>query len=259
MNASNTTEPAAPVASVVHGTRGHVFVGLHGWNGSQHTFAPLVERMPAHTRFICLDLPGYGESAPPPRWNLEAIAEQIVAAIDAEVGSARVSLVGSCSGGVVALFVAPLMAARLERFIFLEPFAFVPDYLRLFLKPVAGRFFYYSAFGNPIGRWITNKALSGHRQDDTDMTDSFARGSLEVPLNYLHLFDTIPSPHDFAALPGRIELVYGEHTFDAIRQSVQTWSHIWPHARHAQIAGAGHLLLDEAADVVAGRVFAPTG
>lgn len=243
------------LARVVRGSGRSTFVGLHGWNGTHQTFEALYERLPPDSRLVGLDLPGYGTSPPPARWTLEAIAEQIVATVDQEVGAEPVSLVGSCSGGIIALFVAPLLGERLERFIFLEPFAFVPEYLRIFLKPVVGRLFYYSAFGNPIGRWITNTALAGHRQDDTDMMSSFAQGSLKVPLEYLRLFDAIPRPEDFADLPGQIELVYGAHTFDAIRDSVAIWKEVWPHAVDAPIADAGHLLLKEAPDAVARLVF----
>jgi pimeloyl-ACP methyl ester carboxylesterase len=250
--------PADHLQRVVHGDGSRVFVGLHGWNGSQATFEALQQRLTPDARLISLDLPGYGQSPPPLNWSLEAIAAQIVATIDAEVGQAPVSLVGSCSGGIVALFIAPLLGERLERFIFLEPFSFVPDYLRIFLKPAVGRLFYYSAFGNPIGRWITNAALSDHRQGDTDMTASFARGSLKVPLEYLRLFDAIPAAEDFAALPGRIELVHGERTFDAIRQSVDTWSEVWPRAARQEIEGAGHLILEESPAKVARLIFRPT-
>ncbi len=255
MNAEPEILQAQPVASVVRGNGPRAFVGLHGWNGSHSTFDALYERLPADATLVGLDLPGYAESAPPTSWQLEAIAAQIVATIDRDVGRGRVSLLGSCSGGIVALFVAPLLGERLDRFIFLEPFAFVPEYLRIFLKPAVGRLFYYSAFGNPIGRWITNTALAGHRQDDTDMMSSFAKGSLEVPLKYLRLFDAIPAPEDFAALPGQIELVYGERTFDAIRESVDTWSRIWPHAVRKEVGGSGHLILHEAPDEVADLVF----
>jgi pimeloyl-ACP methyl ester carboxylesterase len=250
--------PADHLERVVHGDGRRVFVGLHGWNGSQATFSALQQRLGDDARLISLDLPGYGQSPPPLRWSLEAIAAQIVATIDAEAGQKPVSLVGSCSGGIIALFVAPLLGERLDRFIFLEPFSFVPDYLRIFLKPALGRLFYYSAFGNPIGRWITNTALADHRQGDTDMMSSFAQGSLKVPLEYLRLFDAIPAAQDFADLPGKIELVHGERTFAAIRQSVDTWSTVWPHSVTTEVEDAGHLLLEEAPDEIARLIFTPT-
>ncbi len=252
----DTVLGAERLANVVHGDGDDVFVGLHGWNGSHQTFETLADRVPTTARLISLDLPGYGQSTGPTRWNLEAIAAQVVSTLDEEIGpDTPVSLVGSCSGGVVALFVARRLGERTERFIFVEPFAFVPEYLRIFVKPVLGRLFYYSAFGNPIGRFITNTALAGHRGDDTDMTASFAKGSLEVPLKYLHLFDGIDRAESFADLPGQIELVHGEHTFDAIRESVDIWSEVWPEAVVEEIEGAGHLLLTEAPDAVAEWVF----
>ena len=70
------------LTSVTHGTGKSVFVGLHGWNGSHRTFAPLVDRLPSSATFISLDLPGYGGSPHPPDWRLETIADQIIDTAD---------------------------------------------------------------------------------------------------------------------------------------------------------------------------------
>ena len=156
----------------------------------------------------------------------------------------------------MGLVVARRAPERVERFVFLEPFAYVPEYLRIFLKPIVGRLFYYSAFGNPVGRWITNAALRDHRHEDTDMMASFAQASLEVPLRYLHLFDGLDSAADFADLAMRKDLIFGARTFEAVRDAVEQWHTVWPEANLWPIEEAGHLLLDEVPDEVARLAFA---
>ena len=240
---------------VEHGSGERVFVGLHGWNGTHRTFDPLVDRLPDDVTFLSVDLPGYGRSARPEEWTLASVGRAIVGAVDRR-GVDRFSVVGSCSGALVGLYVGRAAGRRINRLIMLEPFAFIPWYLGLFLWPLVGRLFYWSAFGNPAGRAITNWALADNRDDETDLMASFADNALEVPLRYLQLFDTIESPHVFGDVPGHKEIVSAEHTFGAVRRSVDLWLEVWPEATRRQIDGAGHLLIDEATDTLRRLVFA---
>jgi len=51
---------------------GPVVLFLHGWMDSLHTFDAVFAQLPATTHIVCLDLPGFGQTEPPPNtWNLE--------------------------------------------------------------------------------------------------------------------------------------------------------------------------------------------
>jgi pimeloyl-ACP methyl ester carboxylesterase len=240
---------------VQYGNGPQVWVGLHGWNGTARTFDPLREHIPAQVTFLALDLPGYGESAAPTRWTLPAIGSQLDEAIRERIGNKPFSIIGSCGGAIVGLYVARAAGERLDRFVCLEPFAFLPWYLRLFMWPVIGWLFYWSSFGTRLGRAITNRAMARHRHDDTDMLAAFAQAPLMIPYRYLALFNQIEACSRFDDLPGRKTLMCGERTFGAIHESVETWSGVWQDADRLQIAGAGHLVLLEAPRGLAEALF----
>ncbi|HEV2666776.1 MAG TPA: alpha/beta fold hydrolase, partial [Blastocatellia bacterium] len=154
-----------------YGSGSRVYFGLHGWSGDHATFAPLAVYLPAGVALYSADLPGYGRSPAPRRWELAEITDEIaseVVAIDSPV-----TIIGNCSGAVFALLAAERLPLRIERLILIDPFAYLPWYFKIFLHKRIGRYAYYSTFANPLGRWLTNLSLSKHRTAETDLTESF--------------------------------------------------------------------------------------
>jgi pimeloyl-ACP methyl ester carboxylesterase len=239
----------------VFGAGERVFVGLHGWNGSWDTFEPLVPYLPDDAQLISLDLPGYGDSPGLDTWTLDAVARAILETVEAAAPGKKFTLVGSCSGAVVGLYVGRHAGDRMQRFVILEPFAYVPIYLRILVFPIFGHLFYWSAFANPVGRWITNTILAGKRQDETDMMASFSRGSPWVPHRYLQLFDSIPGAHAFESLSMPKTMIVGEYTFEAVRDSVRIWSEVWGECEIERLPETGHLILDESPEAVSHLIF----
>jgi pimeloyl-ACP methyl ester carboxylesterase len=141
------------------------------------------------------------------------------------------------------------MKGRIDRLVLIEPLAFNPWYFKVFLVPVLGRFFYMSAFGNALGRWLTEVAL-GDPDQKNNLGTSFASIPASTTLGWLSLFDAISGPEAFADLTCAIDLVYGERTLGAIKRSVPIWQAIWPQAEATSISGAGHLLLQESPEQI---------
>ena len=237
------------------GTGRRLFVGLHGWNGSLDTFEPLAPHLPDDVRLLSVDLPGYGDSPALTQWSLDRVAHAVLETVEAAAPGQPFTLVGSCSGAVVGLYVGRHGGDTVQRFVMLEPFAYVPSYLRVLITPFFGRLFYWAAFANPFGRWITNLFLSGKRQDKTDMMASFARGNPWVPHRYLGLFDDIPGAHDFDDLTMPKTMIVGEYTFEAVRESVSIWSQVWGECDVERLPETGHLILDESPHLVADLIF----
>jgi pimeloyl-ACP methyl ester carboxylesterase len=237
------------------GSGEHLYVGLHGWNGSLETFEPLAPHIPDDARLLSLDLPGYGRSPGLSEWTLDAVAHATLDTVEAVAPGEPFTLVGSCSGAVVGLYVGRHGADRVERFVILEPFAYVPSYLRILVFPLFGRIFYWCAFANPFGRWITNTVLAGKRKDDTDMMASFSKGDPWVPHRYLRLFDSIPGADDFDDLTMPKTMIVGEYTFEAVRESVRIWSDVWGRCDVERLPDTGHLILDESPHLVSDILF----
>ena len=235
------------------------WLGLHGWSGDHHTFAPLAPHLPSGTSLYAPDLPGCGLSPPPRCWRLAAILEEIVTLIQ-ELAQPGLALIGNCSGALLALCCALQLeqagaGQRLERLILIDPLAYWPWYFRVFAGETAGRYAFACSFGNPAGRWLINMALAGKRRRNTDLTEGFTAVPSEVARWYLKALREIPGPESFAAVATPVEMLYGEKTFAAVRRSVGLYRGIWPQADAHAVPGAGHLPLREAPAAVAGLVF----
>jgi len=242
-----------------YGQGGRIFFGLHGWSGDHTTFAPLAKFLPPHAMIVSPDLPGYGQSPPPHEWTLEALAEELASEI--EKLDAPVTLIGNCSGALMALSaleLQPALRERAERLVMIDAFAFLPLYFKVFVTPPFGRYAYLSTFANPIGRWITNLSLKGHRAEETDLTGSFRGIDHRVAHRYLELLATIDSIQRWSTLRQPVDMLYGARSFGAVKRSVGMWQGIWPQARAFELATAGHLPILEATEEVSRIIFHPT-
>jgi pimeloyl-ACP methyl ester carboxylesterase len=231
-----------------------VFVGLHGWSGDHTTFAPVTHYLPADATLYSLDLPGCGQSPPPRGWTLAELAEEIAAGIS-NLDSRSITIIGNCSGAILALAALPRITERVNRLVLIDPFAFAPWYFKLFVATPIGKHAYYSTFANPIGRWITNLSLRRRRTRESDLTGSFRAVDHAVAYRYLQLLTAIDGIASFAWIRHPVDIVYGERTFGAIRRSVEMWRGVWPQARAFELAGAGHLPIEEAPEGLSRIIF----
>lgn len=237
-----------------YGTGPEAYFGLHGWSGDHRTFEPLAAHLPSSASLYSADLPGYGHSPAPRRWDLTIIADEISASIS-EIETHRVTLIGNCSGAPLALCAAQRLGPRIRRLVLIDPFAYMPWYFRLFLARGFGRQAYLTTFANPLGRWLTNLSLKGHRTAETDLTRSFARIDHEVTYSYLVLLGKIGGIERFSNLSLPVDIAYGARTFGAVKNSVSQWQGIWPQARAWQLEGAGHLPIEEASEPLSRIIF----
>jgi pimeloyl-ACP methyl ester carboxylesterase len=110
------------------GTGDETIVFLHGLLDSSEGWAATCERRdgsdgrPTLTR-IAFDLPGFGESDPPPAGSFDAYARDVAAGLDL-MGVGRFLLVGHSLGGGVATRLAELLPDRVEALVLLAPAGF---------------------------------------------------------------------------------------------------------------------------------------
>jgi pimeloyl-ACP methyl ester carboxylesterase len=176
----------------------------------------------------------------------------------------NLTLVGSCTGGLMAVFVARELTEMgresvVRRLVMIDPFAECPWYFRLFLIPGLGGLMYRTAFANPLGRWMTNVMLKEKRTGDVNLTESFGQVNHRVTLNYLRMFERAGAPEQFQLLKIPTEIVRGEKTFGAVKQAVERWGRVWPEATMHILPGVGHLPIDEGTEMVERILFAGAG
>ncbi|HEX7177682.1 MAG TPA: alpha/beta hydrolase [Pyrinomonadaceae bacterium] len=241
-----------------HGRGGEVYFALHGWGGGRRTFAPLAPFVPDTASLYSADLPGCGDSPAPREWSVDAVVGEIVETVRT-LAPARVNFVGNCGGAVFALLAAQALGDTVGRVVMIDPFAYLPRYFRLFIAGDFGRHAYNATFANPVGRWLTNQSLRGRRDNQSDLTVSFADADHEVARRYLVLFAEVGGVEGFRGFDVPVEIAHGEKTFGAVRRSLALWREVLPRVRVRELKGAGHLPIEEATAEVAEVVFGSEG
>ncbi len=231
-------------------------IALHGWAGSGELYAPLARLLEGSFTVLAPDLPGYGGSSHPAEWDLAAIAGEIAESL--RVGLQRCEgppvILGTCSGAIVGLHVARVLAASGRppvRLVLAEMFASVPWYFRVFLAPLVGGLAYRATFDNPLGRWLTDRALAGRSGGAAATTGGFDRAAAGTTLPWLRLLRDAGPPERYADLQLPVTLVTGTDTFAAVKADVARWRRLWSALDHVEISGAGHLVVEDAPQALA--------
>lgn len=96
------------------GTNGHPLVMLHGWGQNLRSLQPLGELMVPQAQVHLIDLPGFGNSPPPPKdWDTAQYADRICQYLD-EQGIDRADLLGHSFGGRVSIRLAAKYPQRVR-------------------------------------------------------------------------------------------------------------------------------------------------
>lgn len=98
--------------------QGRPVLALHGWGGSIRSFWPVAERLGVNGYAVHLiDLPGFGQSQPPPEpWGVTDYARFVLAYLDASE-LPRVALLGHSFGGRIGLVLAAQHPERISRMV----------------------------------------------------------------------------------------------------------------------------------------------
>lgn len=243
------------VRGEVEGSR---YFALHGWSGDARSFDPIRPWRGPQQSLLAPDLPGFGNSPAPSSWTFDALSASLFRELDGQ-GWGRCTLVGNCAGAVVGLEMALRQPERFERLILIDPFAYVPWYFRLLTAYGLGALFYHVTFANPVGRWLTDLALSAKRKEETSLVDGFDTIVHERAFHFLRLLCSGGDAAKYRELTMPVTLLYGDRTFGAVKRSVQIFQDLWPQAEAFPLAGAGHLPIQEATPALADHVFLRDG
>lgn len=237
-----------------HGKGTRTFVGIHGWAGNHRTFRRLMPFLPDDASFYSLDLPGYGASPPPREWTFESVCHELELFLS-ELSERPVTLVGNCGGALFAVELAKRLPSSVARVVLIDPFAFAPLYFRVFTWGTFGKYAYFSTFANPIGRWFTNSALYRRRTTQGNLTSAFTAVNHETTHRYICLMCSIRDVRRFGNVPVPADILYGEHTFKAVRASLPMWRETLPGAHFYELQGACHEPIREATKALAQVIF----
>lgn len=93
---------------------------LHGWGASLDAVASIQQALTAEHRVLAFDLPGFGQSDPPPAaWASADYAALLERALD-RLGLDRVHLIGHSRGGAIAIVLAASRPSLVERLVLVD-------------------------------------------------------------------------------------------------------------------------------------------
>lgn len=137
-----SSPPAVASPSEVHGfrlDRMHVEVDgpetappvvmLHGWGSSAALMRPFAQMLTDERRVHNLDLPGHGQTPPPPHaWGVPEYAALVAAYVRQHIGDGPVPFIGHSNGGRISLFIASTdeYAGLIERMVLVSPSGVTP-------------------------------------------------------------------------------------------------------------------------------------
>lgn len=239
-----------------YGDGSDTYLAFHGWAGDHREFSAIAARVPEGACFISCDLPGYGETPLPTEWSLSSIIDQIEDGLGDFLDPMRkVTLIGFCSGVIIALLFAHRRPDCFKRIVMIDPFAFLPWYFRIFTLGEFGKRAYKSTFESPTGRKITDRILSSTQTSDADFTAAFTTVNHEVTRNYLKLLASLNQRDVFVGFDMPAEIALGEKTFGAVKKSASTIQSLWPGTEVNVLPRTGHLPLIKGARILRRIIF----
>ena len=259
---------------------GDPVVLLHGFPQTGACWGAVAERLAKRYRVIVPDLPGFGRSGAPPRYEAEAVAGVLATFLD-ELGASTATIVGHDWGGSLAFALALAHPKRVSNLVVLNA-----PFRKLDLK----RGFHFLAFNVPFvpelafrlagDRLVTFMLRAGAAREDVfdEETTRPYREAFADPANVrsaLAYYRTITRrviarrfrarPPAHGSAKRRIEaptlLVWGmrdpvlpEAVLAGIERDI-------PQARAVRLADVGHFVPEEAPDEIAGAIesFLTTG
>lgn len=100
--------------------KGFPVVLLHGWGGRAESFRPVIDRLSGRHRVLAPDLPGFGESPPPPGdWGVADYAEAVLRFME-RLDLSKVHLIGHSFGGRIGIYLAAHHPERLEKMVLVD-------------------------------------------------------------------------------------------------------------------------------------------
>jgi pimeloyl-ACP methyl ester carboxylesterase len=225
---------------------------LHGSSGSSGAWLSAMEHLSRGYRALAPDLLGYGRSAPWPR-DAAVAPEAELGVVQAllDVAGRPVHLVGHSYGGTVAINAARRFPKHVASLTLIEPVAF--QLLRRANEPdgwgevkaLAERHLALVGEGQDaaaaeafVAYWMGPKAC---QQMSDAARDNAVRTAAKVAAKWRLMFVAEDDLEVIARIDHPTLLICGGRTCAPARRVVEVLRQALPHARHHEIADAGHM------------------
>jgi pimeloyl-ACP methyl ester carboxylesterase len=234
MNDTRTCDIAGLSTRYLVRGSGPAVLVLHGWGASIETVFPIVAGLERVGTVYALDLPGFGQSAPPPQpWGVEEYQAFVASFMDV-LGIERASIVGHSNGGRIAIGIASTEPRRVTKLVLVNSAGIRPKRtLRWYRRVAMAKLGKYAArlLGGPGERL---RALLIRRAGSTDYLAAGAMRPTLVRLVNSDLREHLPR----IAVPTL--LIWGADDTDTPLSAARLMEKLIPDAGLVVFEGAGH-------------------
>jgi pimeloyl-ACP methyl ester carboxylesterase len=239
-----------------------VVVCVHGWACSVYSFRRLMPLLAdIGMRVIAIDLPGHGLSDKPgdPRlYTIDAQVECVLAAMDS-LGIPRALLVGHSMGGPICARAAVLAPDRITALALLAPAGFGTEWELRILRAITPRLI-APILPRLLHRWMISavfRVVYGdlYRPTARDVDEYWAPsqfpGFVRAMWDLLHCFEwSAGTDLGFADISAPTAILDGRRDNLVVRRWVRRYVEVLPHASLTVIDGCGHVVPEEAPELV---------
>jgi pimeloyl-ACP methyl ester carboxylesterase len=207
---------------------------LHGWGAHIEAVGTILAALDGASDVIALDLPGFGESDPPPEaWDVDCYARFMIHFLD-EMGVERAHLVGHSHGGRVSIALAADEAERVGRLLLIDSAGIPPRRGWRYRRRVAVA---------KLGRAVGKAGAPGRRLQDRMRARVASRDYLEASEAMRGTFRAVIAA-DLTDRLRRIRastlLVWGDRDEETPLWMGQRMEELIPDAGLVVLEGAGH-------------------
>jgi len=207
---------------------------LHGWGAHIEAVGPILAALDGAADVIALDLPGFGESDPPPEaWDVDCYARFMIHFLD-EMGVDRAHLVGHSHGGRVSIALAADEPQRVGRLLLIDSAGIPPKRGWRYRRRVAVA---------KVGRAVGKLGAPGRQLQERMRARVASRDYLEASEAMRGTFRAVIA----ADLTGRMPrirastlLVWGDRDDDTPLWMGRRMEELIPDAGLVVLEGAGH-------------------
>lgn len=214
---------------------------MHGWGASIETVASIVSALAPVCEVHALDLPGFGESDPPPTaWGAEEYRRFLSRFMDL-IGVSKAALIGHSNGGRVAIAMAAAEPERVGRLVLVDSAGIRPRRTFTYYRKVSAAKLGKHAARHlgPVGRWLRDVLVAGAASADYAAAPPTMRKTFQALVNtdLRHLLPEIASP---------TLLIWGQNDTATPLADAKLMERLIPDAGLIVFEGAGHYsYLDE--------------
>jgi pimeloyl-ACP methyl ester carboxylesterase len=210
-------------------------VVLHGWGAHIEAVAPILSALEGAADLIAVDMPGFGESDPPPEaWDADDYARFVLDFLD-ELEVPRAHLIGHSHGGRVSIVIAADRPERVGRLMLVDAAGIPPKrgwrYRRRVAVAKFGRV--VAKLGGPPGRRLQERLRARVASRDYLEASEAMRGTFRAVIA-ADVRDRLPR------IGAPTLLVWGERDEDTPLWMAHTMEELIPDAGLVVLEGAGH-------------------